>query len=55
MILGHTQVRTTQRYAHLSQETLLEAANCAVQALGSAFTPAALNPVAPALPTPTTD
>lgn len=24
-ILGHTQIKTTQRYAHLSQETLLEA------------------------------
>jgi site-specific recombinase XerD len=26
-ILGHTQVKTTQRYAHLSQNTLIEAAN----------------------------
>lgn len=26
-ILGHTQLATTQRYAHLSQETLLEAVN----------------------------
>lgn len=26
-ILGHTQVKTTQRYAHLSQNTLLAAAN----------------------------
>ncbi|WP_366525996.1 tyrosine-type recombinase/integrase [Ferrovum sp.] len=26
-ILGHTQVKTTQRYAHLSQDTLLDAAN----------------------------
>jgi site-specific recombinase XerD len=26
-ILGHTQVATTQRYAHLSQQTLLDAAN----------------------------
>ena len=26
-ILGHTQIKTTQRYAHLAQETLLEAAN----------------------------
>ena len=38
-ILGHTQVRTTQRYAHLAQETLLEAANTAVNALGDAFAP----------------
>ena len=26
-ILGHTQIKTTQRYAHLSQESLLSAAN----------------------------
>ena len=26
-ILGHTQVKTTQRYAHLSQGTLIEAAD----------------------------
>ena len=26
-ILGHTQIKTTQRYAHLSQDSLLEAAN----------------------------
>ncbi len=26
-ILGHTQIKTTQRYAHLSQDTLIEAAN----------------------------
>ena len=26
-ILGHTQIKTTQRYAHLAQETLLDAAN----------------------------
>lgn len=34
-ILGHTQIRTTQRYAHLSQETLLEAANIAMTGLPS--------------------
>ena len=28
-ILGHTQVKTTQRYAHLQQQTLLDAANTA--------------------------
>ena len=38
-ILGHTQIRTTQRYAHLSQETLIDAANAAVDALGTAFAP----------------
>jgi site-specific recombinase XerD len=26
-ILGHTQISTTQRYAHLTQKTLVEAAN----------------------------
>ncbi len=39
-ILGHTQMRTTQRYAHLSQETLIDAANAAVDSLGDAFGPA---------------
>ena len=38
-ILGHTQVKTTQRYAHLSQDTLLAAANSATAALGSAMMP----------------
>lgn len=38
-ILGHTQIRTTQRYAHLSQETLLEAANAALDAVGVEFSP----------------
>ncbi len=33
-ILGHTQVKTTQRYAHLSQDTLREAANEATKAVG---------------------
>lgn len=33
-ILGHTQIKTTQRYAHLSQETLLDAANAATRAVG---------------------
>jgi integrase len=36
-ILGHTQLKTTQRYAHLSQNTLLEAADAAVGAAGLAF------------------
>jgi len=36
-ILGHTQVRTTQRYAHLSQEMLVEAANAAADAVGVEF------------------
>jgi len=44
-ILGHTQVKTTQRYAHLSQDTLLAAANSATVALGAAMMPRVL-PVA---------
>ncbi|NBS93140.1 MAG: DUF4102 domain-containing protein [Betaproteobacteria bacterium] len=34
-ILGHTQVKTTQRYAHLSLDTLLAATNAATLAVGS--------------------
>jgi len=41
-ILGHTQVKTTQRYAHLAQGTLIDAANSAMNALGGAFLPAHL-------------
>lgn len=33
-LLGHTQPRTTQRYAHLSQDTLLNAAEVVSAALG---------------------
>ena len=36
-ILGHTQIKTTQRYAHLSQDTLLEATNVATRSLGTMF------------------
>jgi hypothetical protein len=35
-LLGHTQIKTTQRYAHLSNATLLDAANAAGRALGRA-------------------
>ncbi len=34
-ILGHSQLKTTQRYAHLSQETLLEAVDAAAKATGT--------------------
>jgi len=34
-ILGHSQSRTTQRYAHLNQDTLIAAANTATLAVGS--------------------
>ena len=33
-ILGHSQLNTTQRYAHLSQATLLDATNAASGAAG---------------------
>lgn len=38
-ILGHTQVKTTQRYAHLSHDTLLDATNSVNSALGGMFVP----------------
>jgi integrase len=49
-ILGHTQVKTTQRYAHLSQDTLLAAANSATTALGAAMMPPVTMAPLPALP-----
>jgi hypothetical protein len=48
-ILGHTQVKTTQRYAHLSQDTLLAAANAATLAVGAVMMPTVSVAVAPAL------
>jgi len=33
-VLGHSQLKTTQRYAHLSQETLLAAVDAAADATG---------------------
>ena len=38
-ILGHTQVKTTQRYAHLSHDTLLDAINSVNTAVGGMFVP----------------
>lgn len=38
-LLGHTQVKTTQRYAHLSQATLLDAANTASRAMAGRMLP----------------
>jgi integrase len=38
-ILGHSQVRTTQRYAHLDQDSLLAAANTAAASLSTSFAP----------------
>ena len=44
-ILGHTQIKTTQRYAHLSQDTLLDAADAAHQMAGGMVY--AIEPVTP--------
>lgn len=38
-LLGHTQIKTTQRYAHLSHDTLLDASNAVTRAVGGMFTP----------------
>jgi site-specific recombinase XerD len=38
-LLGHTQIKTTQRYSHLSQNTLLDATNAVNTALGGVFMP----------------
>jgi site-specific recombinase XerD len=45
-LLGHTQVKTTQRYAHLSPSTLLDAANAAGKVVGTGFTWAQDQPAA---------
>jgi len=34
-LLGHTQIKTTQRYAHLAPETLMDAINAATRAVGA--------------------
>jgi len=49
-ILGHTQVKTTQRYAHLSQDTLLAAANAATLAVGVVMMPPVMMAPVSALP-----
>jgi integrase len=36
-ILGHSQIKTTQRYAHLANATLVEAANAASRIVGAAM------------------
>jgi integrase len=38
-LLGHTQIKTTQRYAHLSHDTLLDATNAASRAIGGLLMP----------------
>ncbi|MNQ81813.1 Tyrosine recombinase XerD [compost metagenome] len=39
-VLGHAQLKTTQRYSHLSQETLLAAVDAAANATGTNWSPA---------------
>jgi site-specific recombinase XerD len=34
-ILGHSQIKTTQRYAHLSNDSLVSAANEAARQIGA--------------------
>ena len=36
-VLGHTQLKTTQRYSHLSQETLIAAVDAAANATGTSW------------------
>jgi integrase len=43
-LLGHTQIKTTQRYSHLSQDTLLDASNAVTHAVGHLFTPKLSSP-----------
>jgi integrase len=43
-ILGHSQVKTTQRYAHLSHDTLLDATNAVNSQIGHLFTPTLSSP-----------
>jgi integrase len=38
-LLGHTQIKTTARYSHLSKDTLLDASNAAARAVGNIFIP----------------
>jgi integrase len=36
-LLGHTQIKTTQRYSHLTKDTLLDASNAVTRAVGHLF------------------
>jgi integrase len=44
-LLGHTQIKTTARYSHLSQNTLLAASNAASHVVSSMFSPAPQIPI----------
>jgi len=43
-LLGHTQIKTTARYSHLSQDTLLDASNAVTRAVGHLFSPTLSSP-----------
>jgi integrase len=43
-LLGHTQIKTTARYSHLSQDTLLDASNAVTRAVGHLFMPTLCSP-----------
>ena len=43
-LLGHANIRTTQRYAHLSKDTLLDATNAVNSAVGHVFRPTLYSP-----------
>jgi integrase len=43
-LLGHTQVKTTQRYSHLTKDTLLDASNAVTRAVGHLFMPTLCSP-----------
>jgi integrase len=51
-LLGHAHIKTTQRYAHLSDETLISAANTAASFMPSAPAVPVSWPVMAALPAP---
>ena len=46
-LLGHTQVKTTQRYAHLARETLVEASNAGTKAVVPALGLAPVHDIEP--------
>ena len=51
-LLGHTQVQTTQRYAHLSQDSLVSAANEAARFVPQPEQTVVMQGGLPALPRP---